>query len=156
MDKNLLLYHYTTFESLASILESKELWLFSANSMNDTSDRRHGNDCVMNAIKMSESSVLHELHKNISQKKLDEINEEQLLFAYYLMSFCRENNRYLWSKYGKKHTGIAVVFDEKEFKAGLANIAQHNIMNQYSPEFSALNFHDIRYGTVNDYIEKPL
>lgn len=142
-----LLYHFTNIDALNSILVNKELWLFSALEMNDVRDRQHGNECVLKAVKQGKSILFAEIREALSLKTINDINDEQLRFPYYLSSFCREDNNYLWLEYGKDHTGIAIVFDEIEFKKGI-NDAISNI------RFNNLTFQNVLYGTADDFIEK--
>lgn len=131
------LYHYTTFEGLKGILESKKLWLTDYQCTNDLSEFGYSKAIFLNRIKRGYEKWSKE--KKISPlciKKLDSIIQEECTFLYetikqqidkiggaYLFSACVHKSDFershgllsMWRGYGREG-GYALEIDFEEFK----------------------------------------
>ena len=152
------LYHYTSFEGLQGILESKKLWLVSSLEMNDVTDRFYANLYALTALYSLDDPDIKLLRDNLTQQDILDINAETFDASFYSASFCANcNNEYLWEHYAKDYTGVAICFDKEkilnainqivlDYKNGLDECYEDDV----SPPNDIIVFRKVLYGTPND------
>ena len=152
------LYHYTSFEGLQGILESKKLWLVSSLEMNDVTDRFYANLYVLTALYNLDDPDVKLLRDNLTRQDLLDVNSETFDAQFYSASFCADqNNEYLWEKYAKEHTGVAICFDKEQILKAIDQIVsdyKNRLDDCYEDDVSPPNdivvFRKVLYGTPND------
>ena len=118
------LYHYTSVESLSSILKNESLWLFHYPGMNDPHEITHGIKCIQDCIEemfdnkeISKENAIAVL-KSISSELGDD-EENTTCFS----SFMTKSD-YLpyWRWYGNDGKGVCIEFKTDRFKSNLYKV----------------------------------
>jgi len=101
------LYHYCRWESLWAILNSRELWLTSFNTLNDSSEWRYGRDLLVNSLRQRGEFSQDFSIAVIARLAGAEQNLRPLVFS------LSRNGDLLsqWRAYADDGTGVAVAFD---------------------------------------------
>lgn len=107
IDNKLSLYHYTTFESLEGIIESKELWLGNLRYMNDRMELMYLLDGLCQTIKLEIPEF---------SDKIDGLFKEQnsrfdtmTSFAFSLSTL--NDDAAQWDRYSNKGRGVCLRFN---------------------------------------------
>ena len=88
--KQYYLYHYTSVDALINILNDKQIWLFHANQMNDSSE---GKFLLETATNSQDASIYYHL----------------LMKNFYICSFCNYGNLLSqWRAYGNVNIGFSL------------------------------------------------
>lgn len=146
------MYHYTDFDALKGIVERKELWLSSSLQMNDPFDRQHASICVKRMIFDDTCDYFSELRKSLSKDKIDYIFRLSDTIPFYSVSFCENDNDYLWKEYAKNYSGVRVRFEKDVFEECVKALNEE-YSNEFSMGFNLLSFRKIEYGNGRDYIK---
>jgi hypothetical protein len=106
-DANDILYHYTSLNTLISIIETQSLYATNVNFLNDSKESKHGVEIVLKAIenleKNENSDILEKMKKNID-----------LLYKSEKFVTCFSKNGDLlsqWRAYGNNGKGISLGFE---------------------------------------------
>lgn len=152
MNKSEFLYHYTNFEGLKGIIDSKSLWLTNRKHMSDTSEFMHSKLLIEKRITKALSASRY---KNVSdeyRKRLwgmfDDLTDNA-----YLFSFCNHKDSEIldnglltmWRGYGKDE-GYAIVFKFEEMKK---YVSAYLNLNDLLGEF--LSSHIFEHVTYMEY-----
>jgi hypothetical protein len=143
MNEPQYLYHYTNFDGLKGIFESKNLWFSDYRSVNDFKEFKHSEgiikDCIEDAIRTFMKEQNFKPSPDISQedfkkKMIEERNflwEKflEILREVYLLCFCVHTDSYaqqngllsMWCGYGQEG-GYALVFDREKLMGYLKEI----------------------------------
>jgi len=108
-----VVWHYTPYETLLKILESKSLWATHVSCLNDASEVRHLFDLLFEQLHGREvdpqSSPLFEYLKSLGGKDYGGSSE------WFVTSFCTESDALnLWRAYAGADGGVAIGFETKE------------------------------------------
>ena len=100
------LYHYTSQETLLSILKGKEFWLTQVNQLKDKTEFKRGFDTLKNIvlrkISKEKQNIVFDLFNDVSSCDL------------YSMSFSNSyQNRTLWSNYAQHYKGVCIEFNTR-------------------------------------------
>ena len=107
-----MIYHYTNYDGLKGILESKRLWLVSSRLMSDITDRFYGNLFAMLALLKSENKDVKFLRDNLEYEDILEVNMQTFEVEFYSASFCsRFDNDHLWDNYAALNKGFCIEID---------------------------------------------
>jgi Protein of unknown function (DUF2971). len=134
-----VIYHYCSLQSFFDILKSKELWLTSLNSTNDSTELIYGkeilNNLILNMIEESDADLKKYLHGLVKEPK-DIISQSFSHTEFHGMSFVhKKDNLTHWQKYGCNGTGICIslnlhilnshIFDSDIFKKEIFDRLAH-------------------------------
>lgn len=147
------LFHYTNYNALKGIIKNKELWLCSSLEMNDPFDRQHASNCVRRMVYNSQNTCFCDLKNNLSKEKIDFLFELFDKIPFYSVSFCKDDNEYLWENYADNYNGVRITVDEDVFTTCIQNYNE-KFKNELSTGFDLLNFREVIYGEGYDYITK--
>ena len=127
------LVHYTSFQTLNSMLSNEELWFSSADTMNDFAEVRHGKALIRDYV-TQDGSTLNHLFKSLLtdhgdlMKEVDSVFLRQLqLDPYDTFISCWSNcdidsrqhdNLAMWRGYAADGNGVAVVVDPTSIGLG--------------------------------------
>lgn len=109
------LYHYTNYNGLNGILNSRQLWFTHYKQLNDTSEILHGMDQIKNLAK----KILQVREKELIQpirpesRFLNTFNScfDKLPYIFYVFSACDQSNHLpAWYQYGDLCRGFAIEF----------------------------------------------
>ena len=147
------MFHYTDFEALQGIIKNKELWLCSSRTMNDPLDRQHASLCVKQMVYDDSCDYFSELRHTLSKEKINSIFDQSDKIPFYTVSFCEEDNDYLWREYAKDYSGVRICLDKIAFDKCLKNLNEE-YTHEFSTDFDLLSFREIKYGNGQDYIKR--
>lgn len=125
------LYHYTTYEGLKGILESKKLWLTDYRYLNDPTEILYGRDIIIKAIKSYNSTIplssSHQFYEKIIEFYPDFVKKNEI----YIFSFCEEKDYYpAWRFYGEEGNGFSIKFNSNLVKE-IETVGRHMFQVDY-------------------------
>ena len=132
MERNELLYHYTTVESFAGIIRGEELWASHIRYLNDASEQRLIWDHVRARIKARLDVASAEEHDRLLQFSL--LANSPVEMDIYVLCFSKDGGDRLsqWRAYGG-NAGVAVGFDSIELKKRCSAFTTAKSRNQPFP-----------------------
>jgi Protein of unknown function (DUF2971) len=156
-DRDLRFVHYTTAENALKILKSEEFWLRRSSVMNDYSEIQHGENCVVNALKIHSekiNNILDELKPGLAKKigvlvdnLIDKAKQETFIasFAEHDTTQGSHENEFgrlsMWRAYGGS-TGAALVLRRESFFAEsepgsklMTSPVNYSTVDEFAPEF---------------------
>ena len=138
------LFHYTSYEGLAGILRTKQLWLSDYKYLNDPSEIEHGKKLILTLMSKHFGEKLCGLPFDFYQEFQSLIQNN---YHMYVTSFCKKPD-YLpaWRYYGGNCTGYAIGFKKEFFKPDntkINNLSITSIKVEYSKKRSAQIINDI-------------
>lgn len=110
------LYHYTIYEGLKGILESKTIWLSDYRCLNDPTEIHYALSILIDHIKIKSIQKTFKT-KELWEKIIDKYPEFIKANDIYICSFCRQPD-YLpaWRWYGDNGKGFAIGFRKEYFE----------------------------------------
>lgn len=137
IDENRIVYHYTNYDALKSILSNKCIWLTKFQQSNDSTEGRLLFDKAFKQL---------ELHnKNEIKTKLNKLFVA-IMKNTYVSSFCRYGNKLSqWRYYGNVNIG----FDFKQLSSSIHIIEDKNKEERYT---SGLFFNECDYLDPSDLL----
>lgn len=150
-----IIYHYTNFTALESILRTRTLWLSHSSCLNDFSEGVHGMQKIFQALKDSPKNQNELSFITNLQKPLEKAAKE---VGFYVISFCEDGDSLVqWRSYATDGCGVAIGFDVNKLKSfceaggiytigkcGYSDLENPNIFRNVYSQVSA------NYGTVID------
>lgn len=126
------LFHYTSYEGITRILQSRRLWLTDHKYLNDPSEIEHGKHIIINSI---QSHITNLNNINFLRFLLNEIIDNK--YKTYIFSFC-ENPDYLpaWRYYGNNGSGFSVGFKKEYFTSPLNQPCPRDAMLLFQIKYS--------------------
>lgn len=143
IETNVMLYHYTSFESLLNMLGSihddmLELWASSAFAMNDPLEMQLGYDFLRNFLKEYEGGMTSftDLYESMPPSKTHVFSIDDTKYFFdkhftpFIISFSyNEDFLPMWHVYGNRGKGVCLGFDEDllEQKLTLPHCYLHSV-----------------------------
>lgn len=149
------IYHYTNFDALFSILNDKELWFGSTESMNDKSEVVLFIDLLEKAL-----SLEKEIDKNKLSNLFNKIRKSLKSTYPYALCFSKaKDDASQWERYARNASGVCISFNTANliktflYANGMFNevfydfdVKEHDhykILKTYLVENELYSFHDI-------------
>ena len=131
-DKSLTLYHYTTFEGLKGILDSRSLWCSHVSALNDPLELLYGKRIILDNINSFLEKENDKKIKTILDNLIILIEAfDKNLYSTYVASFCEEDNLLSqWRGYSGKGIGynIGILFDsETRYSHDIQNLEDSSV-----------------------------
>lgn len=108
IEMDTVLYHYTSINSLYSIVENKEFWVTRSDYMNDTSEVIYFNEVIRKAVNNHlnrndiKSNVWAEWKESVQEKYGKEQDRAGLSGSIFILSFSKNpDSLSMWNYYGK-------------------------------------------------------
>lgn len=127
-------YHYTSFEVLEKIFNSKSIWLTDSIYQNDGDNSKTFTRLMIEKIKKSTIS------DTLKSKLIMFFDAASRIESYYIWSASeRKDYLPLWEKYGAKNYGIAIAFDVRQLatnKNEMSILSDDNLSSSTNRFFS--------------------
>lgn len=143
-----VLYHYTSFDGLKGIIESRCLWLTHFRYLNDTSEIVYARDEVLKKIEEILRNQLTDLEEHLQWQMFRQTfkNMIETNMNFYIFSFCVKPN-YLpaWRWYAANGCGVAIGFRKELF---IQKSADHT-----NDSKRMVSFHKVYYEIANKAVK---
>lgn len=112
-------FHYTNFQVLKSILETKEIWFNNILYSNDSLELKYFYNVLVNYIlkkyDLPDSNVKRFFYDNLLKKKVSAVLDDIEKYSYFVFCLSNKNDdASQWFQYGDCGTGISMEIDLKE------------------------------------------